>query len=220
MDTGDNMLLTSFLLVFLAEIADKTQFLMLALSQTYSFRSLFAGMSISACLLSLLSIAAAGWLHACVPLSAIRITASLLFLLFGFHSLKMQNNEQQKQRRLPFPWLSVAAAFFIAELGDKTQIAAVALAAQSNELTAVWAGSALGLICSNTIAVLIGKALFRHVRTSTLQLLSAVLFFLYGSYTLFSVYPPSQVQLVIYCLCLFTVAYFFALWQYRKNKDA
>ena len=132
----------------------------------------------------------------------------------------MQNNEPQKQRRLPFPWLSVAAAFFIAELGDKTQIAAVALAAQSNELTAVWAGSALGLICSNTIAVLIGKALFRHVRTSTLQLLSAVLFFLYGSYTLFSVYPPSQVQLVIYCLCLFTVAYFFALWQYRKNKDA
>lgn len=55
------MLLTSFLLIFLAEIADKTQFLMLALSQTYSFRSLFAGMSISACLLSLLSIAAAGW---------------------------------------------------------------------------------------------------------------------------------------------------------------
>ena len=133
---------------------------------------------------------------------------------------KFPRNEPQKQRRLPFPWLSVAAAFFIAELGDKTQIAAVALAAQSNELTAVWAGSALGLICSNTIAVLIGKALFRHVRTSTLQLLSAVLFFLYGSYTLFSVYPPSQVQLVIYCLCLFTVAYFFALWQYRKKKDA
>lgn len=85
MDTGDNMLLTSFLLVFLAEIADKTQFLMLALSQTYSFRSLFAGMSISACLLSLLSIAAAGWLHACVPAVRDPHHGSLLFLLFGFH---------------------------------------------------------------------------------------------------------------------------------------
>ena len=54
------MMLTSFILIFMAEMADKTQLLVLALSRRYSLRSVISGMTLSIVLLSLLSVWAAG----------------------------------------------------------------------------------------------------------------------------------------------------------------
>ena len=66
------MMLTSFILIFMAEMADKTQLLVLALSRRYSLRSVIAGMTLSIILLSLLSVWAGSWLNACIPIDAIR----------------------------------------------------------------------------------------------------------------------------------------------------
>ena len=82
------MFLSCFLLIFMAEMADKTQFLILALSRRYPLRTIIAGMALAITLLSLLSIFAGGWLSAYVPMEAIRPAAAILFLLFGFSALK------------------------------------------------------------------------------------------------------------------------------------
>ena len=72
MVTGDTMFVSSFLLIFLAEIADKTQLLVLTLSRRYSLPTLLIGMSVAALVLNGLSFAAAVGLHTSAALSDIR----------------------------------------------------------------------------------------------------------------------------------------------------
>ena len=219
MVTGDTMFLSSFLLIFLAEIADKTQLLVLTLSRRYSLPTLLIGMSVAALVLNGLSFAAAVGLHTSAALSDIRRIGAILFLLFGFHSLRPADSSIKEGRHLSIAWVSVALAFFIAELGDKTQLSTIALAAQNDEKAAVFCGSFLGLITSNLFAVTLGRHLLAHVREKTLHLLSAFLFFGFGSWMLFQLYVPTQTQVVIYCLLVFTLAYLYALWQKRRTRS-
>ena len=212
------MFLASFILIFLSEFADKTQLLLLALSQRFPLRSILFGMGISSFFLNLLSISAAAWLCSCIPLSGIQCIGAILFLLFGFHSLKPLSPQKKRERSLRFAWLSVAIAFFIAELGDKTQLSAIALAAQSNEKAAVFCGSFLGLFTSNSFVLTIGKALLTHISDSFLRLFAAFVFFGYGSWMLFQLFIPSQSQIVLYCLFLFTAAYGYYIWQTNRIK--
>ena len=57
----------------------------------------------------------------------------------------------------------------------------------------------------------------KHISDSALQLFSATVFFLFGSWTLFQLFSPTQLQIVIYCLILFLSAYLYALWQERRS---
>ncbi len=213
------MFLSTFFLIFFSEIADKTQLLLLAMSQRCSLWSILFGMSISCFFLNLLSISAATWLCTCIPLNDIRCIGAILFLLFGFHSLKPCKASHGHERSLPFAWLTVAIAFFLAELGDKTQLTTIAVAAQSSEKAAVFGGSFLGLIASNLFVLTIGKLILSHVPNDLLRIFSATIFFGYGSWTLFHVFAPSQLQIVLYCLFLFSLAYAYFLWQSKRASE-
>lgn len=216
------MFLSSFLLIFFSEIADKTQLLLLAMAQRCSFWSILLGMSISCFFLNLLSISAATWLCSCISLNDIRCIGAILFLLFGFHSLKPCKEAHGRERSLSFAWLTVAIAFFLAELGDKTQLTTIAIAAQSSEKAAVFSGSFLGLIASNLSMLTLGKLVLSHIPNGLLRIFSATIFFGYGSWTLFHVFAPSQLQITLYCLFLFSFAYGYFLWHSKRasEKDA
>ena len=84
-----------------------------------------------------------------------------MFLLFGFSALKPKPEEVKEGRRFHADWLSVAAAFFIAELGDKTQISALTLAAQHDAHAAIFLGSCLGLLAANLLALAAGRFLMQ-----------------------------------------------------------
>ena len=77
-------------------------------------------------------------------------------------------------------FLTTLVAFFLVEMGDKTQVATVALGAQFDNLLAVTAGTTLGMMIANVPAVLFGEALARKVPMRALQLAAALLFLLLG----------------------------------------
>lgn len=212
------MFLSCFLLIFMAEMADKTQFLILALSRRYPLRTIIAGMALAITLLSLLSIFAGGWLSAYVPMEAIRPAAAILFLLFGFSALKPKTTEAKEGRKLSAGWLSVMCAFFIAELGDKTQLSAITLAAQHDAPFAIFWGSFCGLMAANLLALAAGRTLMKHISDTTLRIVSAAVFFIFGSWSLFQFFSPTQLQIVLYCLILFLSACLYSMWQERKAR--
>jgi putative Ca2+/H+ antiporter (TMEM165/GDT1 family) len=76
---------------------------------------------------------------------------------------------------------STFAAIFIAELGDKTQLATLSLSASSSSRLSVFAGSALALVLSSALAVLGGELLSRWVSPLTLRRLAGVVFLLLGA---------------------------------------
>jgi putative Ca2+/H+ antiporter (TMEM165/GDT1 family) len=75
---------------------------------------------------------------------------------------------------------TVFAALFLAELGDKTQLAVISFTAGGNHRWSVLLGASLALVASSTLAVLVGEALLRVVRPAYLQLGAAALFLIVG----------------------------------------
>lgn len=80
---------------------------------------------------------------------------------------------------------------FLAELGDKTQLATLAFASTGKSRTAVFAGSALALVLTSAIAVLVGASLARVVSPKTLQRTAGVAFLLIGAWVLWSSRTPA-----------------------------
>lgn len=88
-------------------------------------------------------------------------------------------------------WKLVGTTFatvFVAELGDKTQLATLSFATSGSSRWAVFLGAALALVCSSAIAVVAGEALTRAVPPLVLQRAAGVLFVLIGVWVLFSTY--------------------------------
>ena len=84
-------------------------------------------------------------------------------------------------------FVTTLVAFFLAEMGDKTQIATVALAARYEAFVAVVAGTTLGMMLSNVPAVFFGDALARRLSMRLVHGLAAALFLVLGLLTLFNV---------------------------------
>ncbi len=198
--------LTAFLsalgLVFLAELGDKTQLLVMAFAARYRPWTVFAGAMAASALTHLLAVAAGGLLTAVVPLATIRLASSLAFIAFGlwtlwpvlrsFGSLRSlrtgkaqdgdggeeQDTVEKKPRFSPF-W-AVGGSFFLAEMGDKTQFASMALAAEYASPVPVWLGAVLAMAAVDGIAIIAGALLHRRIPAKAVKVVSGLVFIAFG----------------------------------------
>jgi putative Ca2+/H+ antiporter (TMEM165/GDT1 family) len=188
-------LLVSFALVFVAELGDKTQVLVAWLATRYRPWQVMAGVLLGSMAIHGLAVVAGATLGAFVPAVAVEITAGVLFLGFAILALKGASDGAGEGRLGTLdkrPVLGTAGAFFIAELGDKTQLMVLARAAQESAdsnatvavAAAVWLGAVLAMVAADGLAVLAGSLLGARVRQRILALLSAALFAGFGIFTL------------------------------------
>ena len=91
---------------------------------------------------------------------------------------KLDEDEQPRARGGAF--LTTLVAFFLVEMGDKTQIATVALGARFENLVAVTAGTTLGMMIANVPAVLLGNALVKRVSMKAVRIVAALSFVAVG----------------------------------------
>lgn len=184
-------LLASTALVALAEIGDKTQLLALVLAAR--FRQpvpiiagiLFATLANHA-LAALLGVSAAAWLEG--PWFGVAV--ALGFIAMGLWTLvpdKLDDDETPASGRSAF--LTTLVAFFLVEIGDKTQIATIALGARYGDVLAVTAGTTLGMLLANVPVVLAGDALIRRVPLKAVRVAAATLFVAMGAGLLWSRWP-------------------------------
>ncbi|HEX4872045.1 MAG TPA: TMEM165/GDT1 family protein [Nevskiaceae bacterium] len=185
-------MLEAFLLpagvVALAEIGDKTQLLAFVLAARYRRPApLILGILIA----TLLNHAVAGllgaWLSQAVPAAALQLALGLGFLAMAIWLL-VPDRLDQDAVAAPARYgafLTTLGLFFLAEIGDKTQVATVALAARYETATlAVVLGTTAGMMLANVPAVLLGERLAGRLPARTLQRLAAALFALTGLLTL------------------------------------
>lgn len=180
-------LLVSTLAVAVAEIGDKTQ--LLALLFAVRFRRplpIAAGILVA----TLLNHALAGWLGALV---AQWLTPELLrwgvagsFLAIALWSLRPDALDDGGPAPARNPFLATALAFFLAEIGDKTQVATVLLATQYAPLSAVVAGTTLGLLAANLPVVVLGARFAQRLPLRAARLTAAALFLGLGAWVAWS----------------------------------
>lgn len=89
-------------------------------------------------------------------------------------------------------FVTTTIAFFIAEMGDKTQLATVALGARFDMLAAVVLGTTLGMLAANIPAVLVGEALAQKLPMKAIRITAAGVFIVTGLVTMFGI--PGTVQ--------------------------
>jgi len=170
-------------LVALAEMGDKTQLLSLLLAAR--FRKplpIIAGILVATLLNHALAGAVGNWLQETLGPDVLRWILGLSFIAMGAWMLvpdKLDDAGAGAAGRFG-AFGATLVAFFIAEMGDKTQFATVALAARYDALVAVVAGTTLGMMLANVPAVLLGERITRVVPIAVVHRIAAVVFALLG----------------------------------------
>ncbi|HHY10644.1 MAG TPA: TMEM165/GDT1 family protein, partial [Firmicutes bacterium] len=178
------------LLIFLAEMGDKTQILAMAFALKYSVGQVLFGVACGSFLNHGLAVLFGSYLGHLLPLATMRLTAGLLFLLFGLWALIPEQEGPGKNGPLSdYPILAVAFAFFVGELGDKTQLTAITLASKASFPLAVLGGTVLGMVLTSCVGIAIGTKLGDRVPELALKLLSSGVFIGFGLYQLWTAVP-------------------------------
>ena len=183
--------LTSLLFVVLAEMGDKTQLLAMAFATRYKWQTVMWGVFVATIFNHLFAVVVGNYLTNFIPMSYIQIAAAVSFIIFGLWTIRGDelNGEDKASNRSPF-W-TVAIAFFIAEMGDKTQLATVALAAQFNTIIPVWLGTTSGMMIADGIGIIIGIVLGKRIPERAVKWFAAIIFIIFGLFGLYE-YLPSQ----------------------------
>ncbi|ABZ82842.1 putative membrane protein [Heliomicrobium modesticaldum Ice1] len=170
----------STIFVVLAEMGDKTQLLGMAFATRYKAATVLAGVFVATLLNHFLAVALGDYLTAFVPMETVQLAAAISFIFFGLWTIRGDELEGEDEKEYFGPFLTVTIAFFIAEMGDKTQLASVALAAKYHNLIPVWMGTTTGMMISNVIGILIGVVLGKKIPERIVKYASAAIFILFG----------------------------------------
>jgi putative Ca2+/H+ antiporter (TMEM165/GDT1 family) len=171
----------SLLFVTLAEMGDKTQLLAMAFATRFPAGTVLGAVFVATLLNHALAVAAGRLLTTVVPLEVISFVAALSFILFGLWTIRGDTLEGEDQKRSAFgPFLTVAIAFFIAELGDKTQLATISLAVKYDNALSVLLGTTAGMVVADSIGIILGIVLGKRLPDALIRLVSAGVFIGFG----------------------------------------
>lgn len=174
-------LLFSTAIVALAEMGDKTQLLSFVLAAKLKRKVPIAlGILLATLANHFLAGYVGTWLASLVSPRTLKWIIALSFFAFGAWALRPDELKEDQKLRGAGVFLTSCIAFFLVEMGDKTQLATIALAARYDSLVAVVLGTTLGMMIANVPAVWMGEALARRVNMKVLRWIAAGLFVLLG----------------------------------------
>ncbi|VVD86056.1 hypothetical protein PAN31108_01371 [Pandoraea anhela] len=173
--------------VALAEIGDKTQLLSLVLAARFKKPvPIILGIFVATLVNHGFAGAVGEWLSSAVSPAIMKwaVVASFIGMAIWILVPDKLDDEETNTRRKFGVFVSTVITFFIAEMGDKTQIATVMLAARYQDFFGVVAGTTLGMMLANVPAVLVGHKFSGRLPTRAVHAVAAVIFLVLGLITL------------------------------------
>ena len=178
-------------MVFIAELGDKSQFLMIAMSSKYKMRDIIIGTAAAICTLNALAIIVGTLLGGILPTVVIGLVAGAAFLCFAYMAVGNDGEDDSKtvaQAKSRGAVITVFGTFFLAELGDKTQLTALTLAADSStagfdveKLLIVFLGASLALFAADVLGLTVGYFLGKTIPSALFSWISFGIFLSFGA---------------------------------------
>ena len=183
-------LLITFFIIGAAELGDKTQLLTLGFAACFPVWEVIGAVSAATATLMGLAVIFGGTINHYVPEFYLQLIAGVLFIIFGIWTLlaKEEDEEKIRSKGKKNPFMFIFSTFFLAELGDKTQLATLALSAEYGSPFLVWLGATLGMAGINVIAALTGSWIKKFASGKTIKSLGAVIFIIFGTLTLWNLF--------------------------------
>ena len=175
--------LSTFTLIALAEIGDKSQLVCMTLAARHRHWPVLLGAAVAFMVLNGLAVAFGAGVAAWVPERVASAVVALLFLAFGIHALRAGEAEEDEVEERPGHglFLTTLMLIFVAEFGDKTQIAVAGLAGGLPPLP-VWLGATTALVTVSALGVWAGTTLLRRLPLHWLHRLGGGLFLLFAAF--------------------------------------
>lgn len=183
MDTLPIIITTTFLLILVAELGDKTQLAIISLSSNYKGLHVFAGAMLAFLAVDGISLAVGGPLLALLPMRFVLIVSGIVFIIFGiipFIIKKEKEDVKPHERRSNLPLLACFSLISLMELGDKTQIITITLAAEISPIL-VLLGITLAFALLTGVAVIMGAKLLSRLPLKWLKIGTSALFIVLGT---------------------------------------
>jgi len=184
-------LLASFGLIFVAELGDKTQIIILTLSAKYGFKRVFLGAAAAFTILNVLAVSVGVLFYEFIPETVLKYLVSAIFIIFGILALlpRKEKTEEEEEGRLKGrrhgPLITAFLLVCLMELGDKTQLSLIALTAKYSQPVFVFIGGTLALWATSLIGALVGMWLGKSIPQVWIHRASGVIFIAFGILNLF-----------------------------------
>lgn len=173
-------LLSSFAIVSLSEFGDKTQIAVISLSAKHRPRSVFIGALLALALVDGVSASVGGLIAPFVSAFWVGLVAGISFIAFGTYTLLSKESAiiriKERSRTVTTSILLISTL----ELGDKTQLAIVALAAEYNAPIQVFLGAMLSFALMTALGVIFGRIISRYVSARYIRIGASLIFFAFG----------------------------------------
>jgi putative Ca2+/H+ antiporter (TMEM165/GDT1 family) len=192
-------LILSFAVIFVAELGDKSQLMAMTFALRHRWWVVLSGITVATTAVHLISVAVGHYLGAALPTHLLGILAGVAFVLFGLWTLRgdsLSEDEASKAQRNSAPaFFAVTSAFLLAELGDKTMLATITLAAD-HDWVGVWIGSTIGMVAADALAIMVGALAGKHLPERFIQVGAAALFLVFGLSMLIEAAFPAASRVV------------------------
>ncbi|MCT4619448.1 MAG: TMEM165/GDT1 family protein [Marinisporobacter sp.] len=183
-------MIKSLFLIFIAEMGDKTQILAMAFATRFKVYEVLLGVFIGSLLNHGIAVALGSYLSNLISMEIIQMIAGFLFVSFACWSLKMDEDEDEENKGRNFgPVLTVAVAFFIGELGDKTQLTAITLSVDASFPVFVLLGTVSGMVLTSALGIFVGSKIGEKVPEFAMKLIAAGIFMFFGIGKLYNTLP-------------------------------
>lgn len=203
------------LLVVVAEMGDKTQLLAMAMASKYKVKEVMIGVLVATIFNHALAVAVGNYLSSLIPMNTIKIVAAISFLIFGLWTLRGDKIDGEDEKKTKFgPIATVAIAFFLAEMGDKTQLMTIAISANSHQPAFILMGTTVGMLIADGIGIMGGAWMCKHIPEVYIKWIAGIVFMFFGTLTIYDSIPSvllSPINIILYFLVLGILIYVFGV---------
>lgn len=210
------------LLVVVAEMGDKTQLLAMAMASKYKVKEVMIGVLVATIFNHALAVAVGNYLSSLIPMSTIRIVAAISFLIFGLWTLRGDKIDDEDEKKTKFgPIVTVAIAFFLAEMGDKTQLMTIAISANSHQPAFILMGTTVGMLIADGIGIIGGAWMCKHIPEVYIKWIAGIIFMFFGTLTIYNSVPLallSPMYILLYFVVLSILIYVFGVKFSYQNQ--
>ena len=187
------LIVSTFGVIFIAELPDKTALATLLLATRLRARAVFLGAGLAFAVQTIIGVAA-GSVLTLLPVTPIHIASGIGFLVFAFLALRRKPEEDEAEEesaianvRASRPaWLVSFLVIFAAEWGDLTQLATAALVAHTRQPLSVGIGATLALWAVTGLAAYAGARLGKLINPRLLNIAGGILFAAIGTYIIYT----------------------------------
>lgn len=210
--------------VVLAEMGDKTQLLAMAFATKYKAWQVMIGVFVATIFNHALAVLVGHLIAGIEPAQVwIQGIAALAFIGFGLWTIRGDSLDGEHKKPTKFgPIITVTIAFFIAEMGDKTQLATIALATKFDSPVAILMGTTTGMLIADAIGIIVGIVLAKKIPERKVKLVSAGAFMLFGfiaSYQVLSGMMHLPVWEIILIMVVLAAVTGLATWLLVKRES-